>query len=187
MDKTHIIIHHSATTDGPGEDWEAIRRYHMSYRIDGVSVSPEEFERRRAAGQGVKFEKPWSDIGYHLGIERVNGELVVQAGRPMDRDGAHCPQLGMNKVGIGLCVVGNFDEEVPTLELRRTLFDLVLGLMERFGIPPERVLGHREVQAMAGVLPQLRKTCPGRLWDMNEVRKTLTERRRIWNSTTCAK
>lgn len=148
MNKTHIVIHHSLTKDSQTVSWPAIRDYHM--RVNG-----------------------WRDIGYNWGVELVNGTYVIQPGRPMDEDGAHCKDWGMNQKGIGICLVGNFDAEVPTLEALDTLAGLVENLRNVHHIPIENVIGHREAQERAGLPLELRKTCPGKLFDMTRFRAML--------------
>jgi hypothetical protein len=58
----------------------------------------------------------WSDIGYHLGIERVDNAYTVKFGRQLNQMGAHCKADRMNHRSIGICCVGNFDEVKPPPE-----------------------------------------------------------------------
>lgn len=119
-----VIIHHSLTKDGKVCDWAGIKRYHMQ-------------------------EKGWSDIGYHLGIERVEGVLTTLTGRPLYQVGAHC--LGHNDT-IGLCIVGNFDLAPPDDETLRYAASLVSGHLRMFDLPIESVRRHHDFAA---------KSCPG--------------------------
>ena len=144
MTKTHIIIHHSLTPDGKTVDWNAIWNYHT-----------------KTLG--------WSSIGYHWGLEDIAGRLQVLRGRPTDCDGAH--SLEFNKNGIGICCVGNFDVQVPTMELYNLLSDFCKWLMGLYGIPKENVLGHGEGQKMLGVKDF--KTCPGKMFNMDQLRRML--------------
>lgn len=80
---THIIMHDSLTEDGQTVSWGAIRKYH------------------------VEFNK-WADIGYHFGIELIDDNYEILTGRMIGREGSHCP--GFNRVGIGICIIGNFDQ-----------------------------------------------------------------------------
>jgi len=160
MNWTHIIVHHSATVDGREHNWGAIRRYHMSYRIDGTSVTVEEFERCLAAKDGVRFERPWSDIGYHYGIERVGDSFMVFIGRPLDRPGAHC--VGMNHCAIGICCVGNYDLGPPPEEMVDLLVGLIRKLCVQFGIPVENIKRHSDYA---------NKTCPGTQFDLAPIRE----------------
>jgi N-acetylmuramoyl-L-alanine amidase len=166
---TDIVVHHSATVDGRTHDWEAIRRYHMSYRIDGTSVTVEEFERRLLAKQGKRFERPWRDIGYHYGIERVGDEFQYQLGRSLNMIGAHC--VGMNAVAIGICCVGNYDLGPPPDEMA----DMLVDLLERLctpqpvgiGIPVDHIWRHSDYAP---------KTCPGLKFDLETIRSKVRER-----------
>jgi hypothetical protein len=120
-----IIIHHSATVDGNTYSWGAIKRYH-------------------------KVTKGWDDIGYHFGIERINGETVMLTGRGLEWQGAHC--LGHNDT-IGICVVGNYDLVPPSSDKVGLLLRLISGLLEMFpDLKPDDVRYHRDFAP---------KTCPG--------------------------
>jgi N-acetylmuramoyl-L-alanine amidase len=112
----------------------------------------------------------WQDIGYHYGIENVNGTLMVLPGRSIEKDGAHA--LGFNRNGIGICLVGNYDIEAPSPERLAILRKLVLGLMNTYRIPADNVIGHRETYIARGVKAE--KTCPGSQFDMNKFRKSLS-------------
>lgn len=118
MKPTHIIVHHSKTTDSDTLSWNAIRDYHK--------------------GLG------WSDIGYHYGIEFVRDDYVILVGRMQDDTGAHCRESGMNGRSLGICCVGDFDKEAPPVALLHKLRALVVSLMRVFDIPAENVKGHRD-------------------------------------------
>lgn len=169
--KTHIVIHHSFTVDGKTPDWSAIRLYHTSWRYGGNIISREEAQAYKS--QGRRVEAPWSDIGYHWGIENIDGALEVLQGRPTDYDGAHCKDFNMNHYGIGICLVGNFDYSVPTLGLWLKAKELTRWLMGIYKIPVVNVIGHHEAQAKAGVPVGSQKTCPGILFSMDKFRGAL--------------
>ena len=131
--KTHIVIHHSATPDNITlKDFDAIRRHHLN--------------------QG------WRDIGYHWVVEKVNGILTAIPGRPEWGTGAHCP--GRNQDGIGICVVGNFQETVPDPEIYPVVANLCKQIMARH--PIQEIGGHRDYTATA---------CPGQHFDIEKVRQ----------------
>jgi len=144
--KTHVVIHHSLTPDDQTVSWEAIRNYHM-----------------KTLG--------WSAIGYHAGIENINGYHEILMGRPMDAVGAHC--LELNKTGIGICAVGNYDLIPPSSDLLKQLKILCLWLMDIYKIPVVNVVGHGEVQKAVGLPLNLVKTCPGKFFDLDAFRKSL--------------
>lgn len=168
-----IVWHHSATMDGTANDWESIRRYHMSWRVNGNIVSEAEYYRAATSSRN-HCEKPWSDIGYHLGIEREGGILRVKLGRAWDRPGAHAGFPGNNNYNntfLGCCVIGNFDTVPPDAETMEMCLAVTRQLMESFGIGTENVLGHREAYDRVGT-PRL-KNCPGIAWNLDVFRSRL--------------
>jgi hypothetical protein len=149
VNKTHIIIHHSASADHPTHvNFQAIRDYHVNIN-------------------------KWRDVGYNFVIDRINGRPEVFVGRMLTEDGAHTVELSLNKVGVGICLVGNFDQDQPSSDSLELMARLCKSMMEQFCIPPENVLGHWEAQAMGGVPIAKRKTCPGLKFSMDEFRKRL--------------
>jgi len=132
-----IILHCSATKDGLVVDWQAIRRYHLS--------------------------NSWTDIGYHFGIELVNGEYEILVGRQMTVQGAHTS--GENSDSLGICCVGDFDKVAPPAQQWQLALKLVRSLQQVFSIPTDRVYGHREFTNL--------KTCPGKMFDLSEFRRQL--------------
>ncbi len=163
MRPTHIILHHSLTKDGRALNWQAIRRYHTSYRCQGRIVSAA--EARKLAAAGLHVEPPWDDVGYHFGIELVGSQYEIIAGRMLNATGAHCPQAAMNHRSIGICFVGNFDTAPPPVDQWAAGVRLVKSLMESFDIPAKNVHGHRNYAPW--------KTCPGKCFDLERFRRAL--------------
>ena len=169
-----IVIHHSATVDGKTNEWAGIRKYHMSYRIDGDIVDETTFKQRQMLGQGTTFEKPWSDIGYHGGWELEGDVYVFKIGRSWSVPGAHAGFKGNSNYNdnfLGLCAVGNFDKTIPPVALWDLAVATVKELKQHFSFGSEQVLGHREVYDKVGIPRQ--KTCPGEKWSMDKFRAAL--------------
>lgn len=169
-----IVIHHSATKDGKTNDWDAIKKYHTSYRVDGRIVDEASYNSIQMLGHSKSFEKPWSDIGYHGGWELEGDVYVFKMGRPWGRVGAHAGLKGNNHYNnayLGLCAVGGFDKAIPAKELWDLALATVREISAHFGFGKEQVIGHREVYDRVGTARQ--KTCPGTLWDMNKFRQSL--------------
>jgi len=150
-----VCIHHSFSPDRKTSDWEGIRRFHTSYRQDGQIISKGLYERLKSY-KVSGLTPPWSDIGYHFGVELVGEGYVVKEGRPLNKSGAHCPCI--NSTHIGICVVGNFDaNHLPTPALV-VLTQLVKDLARRYGFiltEPGVVTYHNQ---------HSQKTCPGKLF-----------------------
>ena len=140
MDKTRggyrrITVHHSADREPPN--------------LDGsVSASAAEVRSIQKAHMEGK-ETGYADIGYHFVIDPFGH---VFQGRDLAWQGAHA--AGANNVqNIGVCLIGNFDEETPTkpaLEALRKLLDEQRTLWK---IPRSEVLTHQELKSTE---------CPGR-------------------------
>ncbi len=130
-----ICIHHSATADSASSSWEAIRRYHIEHN-------------------------GWDEIGYHYGIEDVYGTLRMRIGRPLSIPGAHA--VGLNATHIGICMVGNFDRDLPSMSRLDYLALVIADIARnyRLEISPETIKYHRDVAD---------KTCPGYLFPPKEV------------------
>lgn len=117
----YVILHSSDTTDGPGTDAVAIRRYHVE-------------------------TLGWDDIGYHWVIERIGGEVRIVPGRHPRFQGAHTRAAGRNRDSIGICVVGTFDHEPPHFSQWFASARLAATLATAYGIPVENCRGHREFE-----------------------------------------
>lgn len=148
MRPSYVVLHHSLTKDQKVVDWDAITKYHMQYN-------------------------GWKNNGYHYGCEFDGDRYKIKYGRREEEEGAHCKDAGMNNMSIGICMVGDFDFVAPDPNQLTLTVDLILDVMRRWNIRPDHVIGHREAQAMAGVPPRLRKTCPGKRVNMDAIRALL--------------
>jgi len=152
-----IVIHHSATKDGQTFDSQSIRDYHI--KVQG-----------------------WQEIGYHLLIEKIQDEWYYVLGRPLTMSGAHAgtkSSVLYNKIGIGICLVGNYDKETPNQETLAMLKNVVKKLMDFYNIIRDNVIGHWEVFIRLGLAKTKEeawakyKTCPGKMFDLNNFRGEL--------------
>lgn len=128
MSKTneYIIVHHSLVSR---------------------DKNPNQFD----AIDGFHKRKGWGSIGYHYLIEP---DGVVKKGRELSEIGAHTSQKEMNYKSVGICLTGNFDDEDPTEEQKKSLRILIKDLQKKFGIPDEKVKLHRDYAPY--------KSCPGK-------------------------
>lgn len=134
-------MHHSATPDGTVyRDFDSLRHGHLA--------------------------RGFRDIGYHWVIEYVDGVLKALPGRPEWESGAHC--VGKNVDGIGICVIGNFENEYPSEDLYQFVANLCKQIMTRY--PIKEIGGHRDYDATL---------CPGRNFDMERLRN-MTKEGNLW-------
>lgn len=143
----YVVIHHSATKSGSAE-----------------SIHEEHLNRRDAQGN------PWLGIGYHFVIGNGQGmpDGTVQATFRWKEQihGAHSGSEVFNARGIGICLIGNFEDSQPSKAQIYSLKSLVKILSARHRITPERLVGHASVKATA---------CPGKYFPLNEIRRAISE------------
>ena len=146
-DWEYIIIHHSGAGVG---DPEGIDRDHQS--------------------------RGWEGIGYHfvIGNDRPMpiGSVQWTFRWNLQRHGAHVKVGSINQKGIGICLIGNYDNEPePTLQLRRAA-ELCALLVERIpSLRVENILGHGEVDGT-------NTNCPGSHIRMNHFRHAVAQQLR---------
>ena len=141
-----IVVHHSATAGG---DVAAIDAVHRT-------------QKDRAG-------KPWRGIGYHFvvgnGRPMVDGEVVPTFRWREQLAGAHTSAGEFNEQGIGICLIGNFDEQAPSRLQVAAARRLVSALAARFEIESAAVLRHGDVQATR---------CPGRMLPWDQIKPELS-------------
>ncbi|KAJ0173086.1 hypothetical protein K1T71_011262 [Dendrolimus kikuchii] len=85
----------------------------------------------------------WWDIGYNFG---VGSDGAAYEGRGWELLGAHA--LHFNTVSIGICLIGDWRNEVPPAEQIKTTKALIAAGVEMGYIKPDyKLVGHRQVRA----------------------------------------
>lgn len=100
----------------------------------------------------------WGDIGYHYLVDPYGR---VWEGRPLNWQGAHV--RNNNEGNIGICVLGNYEEQAVNERQMSALERLIASNMRAYRVPRNRVYTHQEFNSTA---------CPGRSLQarMNAVR-----------------
>ncbi|MBX3465674.1 MAG: N-acetylmuramoyl-L-alanine amidase [Planctomycetes bacterium] len=119
-----IIIHHSATANGGAQSF------------------------------GREHQKKWPNgLGYHfvIGNGSDTGDGQVEVGPRWLRqdegiDGAHAGNERYNKLGIGICLVGDYNTGRPTPAQLVSLRRLCGALMSKYGITRDRIYPHCDVR-----------------------------------------
>lgn len=142
----NIVVHHTATEKG---DPDSMDRFHREVR---------------------KWE---NGLGYHFLIGNGNGladgEVFPSRRWREQLDGAHVKMQGHsngNSFAIGVALVGNFENGIPTPKQLASLRGLLHFLMMEYGIMHGEVVGHGAVAAKHTL-------CPGKYFYLDEVVKSL--------------
>lgn len=141
----YVIIHHSATEVGNADLFD------VGHRRRGF----------------------WNGLGYHFVIDNGtggtrNGQIEIGHRWNHQMDGAHCNANDMNKIGIGICLVGNFDKDQVSAAQMESLVWLVRLLQTKYRIPTSHVLQHRDVPGKQGT------DCPGTQFPWETFRRYLS-------------
>lgn len=128
----YIVIHHSAMSEG---NLKSLDRYHRE-------------QRHMENG-----------LAYHFLIGNGNGmgdgEIAVGNRWKAQLDGGHLRSEAQNKIALGICLIGNFDEDRPTAKQLRSLESLTRALLKRCDLPASAVKTHHQINVMP-------TECPGR-------------------------
>ena len=157
--------------------------------VPGDWLPPPELERRWTAivlhhsgtgnGNATIFDRwhregnDWDGVGYDFvignGTDSGDGEVEITFRWRQQRTGAHCktPDNWANESAVGICLVGNFNQTVPTSQQMQSLVKLIRFLQRRYGISKSRIYGH-------GTTPGARATdCPGNKFPMAKLKSML--------------
>ena len=95
------------------------------------------------------IERGWADIGYHYVIDRAGR---IWSARSARYQGAHVKDW--NEKNLGIMLLGNFDQQKPSLAQRTTLQSALQSSMHLHRVPIRLVHTHQE-------LARGRTRCPG--------------------------
>ena len=108
-------------------------------------------------------DRGWDGIGYHY-VVRWDG--TVERGRTLSAIGAHAKPYNRNSIGICFSGHGDIARHSPLQEAAGVA--LTRALMDAFGVPAVRVVGHGEL--VEG------RTCPSSCVSMDAVRRELSRK-----------
>lgn len=139
----YIVIHHSGVNLG---NVKSMDRYHRE-------------ERHMEHG-----------LAYHFVIGNGNGmgdgEVAATRRWSGQLDGGHLASEAQNKVAIGICLVGNFDQRKPTERQMESLQALVEALLKRCRLSPAAVKTHQQINIV-------KTRCPGRFFPFQTLMREL--------------
>jgi len=133
--------------------WKRITVHHSAERVppelDGTLAESAAAVRSIQKAHMDGKETGYGDIGYHFVIDPYGN---IFQGRDLAWQGAHAS--GANNVqNIGVCLLGNFDEEKPTQAALARCRQLLDNLRSTWRIPRRQVLTHQELRSTE---------CPGK-------------------------
>jgi hypothetical protein len=128
----YIVIHHSGVDCGK---LSGIDRYHRE-------------ERHMENGLAYHFL-----LGNGNGM--ADGEIGVGSRWTKQLEGGHLFSQSQNKISLGICLVGNFEEHKPTPKQLQRLTILVQALLARCRLSPDAVKTHQQINVV-------HTRCPGR-------------------------
>ena len=113
--------------------------------------TPEAFARYHVEHNG------WAGIGYHYVIDATGKVYKTQAATTICNHTAK-----HNESGLGICLIGNFEQTTPTPAALKALVELCKELMKAYSI--NAVWGHKEL---------VKTVCPGKNLNMTRVREEI--------------
>jgi N-acetyl-anhydromuramyl-L-alanine amidase AmpD len=142
----YIVIHHSATAKGNAARFD---QYH-------------------------KKKKGWEyGLAYHfvIGNGSFSGDGEIEIGNRWKKQihGAHTANMNCNRVAIGICLVGDFENGgAPSETQFESLVNLVQYLTRKYKIPSSNILEHKHVH-------QKSTACPGKNFPFAELKTRLLQ------------
>jgi hypothetical protein len=144
----------------PARPWRWIVVHHSASPSGSAAV----FDREHKA-------KGWDELGYHFvignGTNSGDGQIEVGGRWPKQKWGAHAKTLDnkYNEYGIGICLVGNFDNDRPTAKQMQSLATIVSYMMKTYHVSADRVIGHGDTKPTH---------CPGKNFNLASLRRMLS-------------
>ncbi|MEP9412080.1 MAG: N-acetylmuramoyl-L-alanine amidase [Candidatus Brocadia sp.] len=142
----YIIIHHSATAKGNAARFD---QYHRK-------------------------DRKWQyGLAYHFvignGSFSEDGEIEVSERWKKQIHGAHTANMDCNRVAIGICLVGDFENGgAPTENQFESLVRLIQYLSRKYNITQSNILQHKQVY-------QKCTACPGKNFPFAELKTRLMQ------------
>ncbi len=152
--------------DLPMRPWNVIVLHHSASR-HGTTASFDRDHKKRG----------WDGIGYHFlignGVDMPAGQVDPTFRWREQREGAHAGasllSQPFNDLGIGICLVGQFDRDEPGAYQMQRLVRLCAVLIRHVpGLSAASIIGHRDV-------PGKETDCPGAHLDVERIRFLVRE------------
>jgi hypothetical protein len=129
--------------------WKAIEGDHRTHQISRITIHhggedfPEDkdpIEYLRHLQEWSRSEKGWIDIPYHFMIDL---EGTIYEARPLQHPGDTNTEYDPTGHAL-ICVMGNYENQILSPEQLRSVIRLCAYLAERYGVPVDRIKGHKD-------------------------------------------
>ncbi len=132
----------------PGR-WQFIVIHHSGVDAGTVKAMDTYHREVRHMENGLAYDFV---IGNGNGMN--DGEIAVGPRWTKQLDGGHLASEAQNKIALGICLVGNFDEDKPSVRQLSSLRALIQALMVRCKLDPGDVKTHQQINIV-------NTRCPG--------------------------
>ena len=143
----YIVVHHSATSSG------SVNAFHQFHARQGYGGIAYHFVIGNGHGMGdgeVQETFRWQQqvAGTHVSVNAWDH----------------------NVFGIGICLVGNMENTLPTTAQQAALKNLILRLQKAYQIPSNKIVGHRHVLYDDASGRTEQTACPGKKLNLDTLK-----------------
>jgi LysM repeat protein len=134
----------------------------LQQKVDNIRVLPKRWQRIVVHHSGTPLDTPKSMDGYHRnqrrmenglayhfvignGVRTTDGEIYVGKRWSEQLDGGHLASSSLNSTSIGICLIGDFNQQPPSEKQLEALHLLTSYLMKRCGVSKDKVQTHRQI------------------------------------------
>ncbi len=130
----------------------------IKYLVIHHSGAPASVGPERIASYQVE-KQDWPGIGYHFVL---TADGTIYQTNALETICYHAQEV--SNTGVGLCLTGNFTDELPTAAQLDSVGHLCAYLLQELKLPNDSIKGHKDFVATQ---------CPGRQWDSDQVWRDL--------------
>ena len=141
--------------------WKNIVIHHSATRVGNVKGMDEYHRKVRHMENGLAYHFV---IGNGKGMP--DGEIAAGGRWSKQLPGGHLASEALNRVSLGVCLVGNFQETSPTSAQIKSLAALINYLMGKCRLTAKAVKTHQQINTVY-------TECPGKKFPVSSLKKLL--------------
>ncbi|HAV64347.1 MAG TPA: hypothetical protein DCY13_18515 [Verrucomicrobiales bacterium] len=143
--------------------WKHIVIHHSSSKLDSPAIMDRHHRQVRHMENGLAYHFVIGGSGPRM----KDGDIFIGDRWRGQLQGGHVASERLNQESIGICLIGNFNEEKPTSRQMESLAQLVEYLMDRCGLQPADVDTHTHINPKP-------TQCPGKHFSLADLRKRIS-------------